>query len=90
MSFGNEVLVAKRALEWSLTCMCPHVCLQVASLREFLEAAYKGTHQELHLVFRPLYFLNASQVEFFSLLQLSIFHFFLTLRTFLLVVFKVS
>ena len=90
MSFGDEVLVAKRALEWALTCMCAHVCLQVASLREFLETTNEGTHQELHLVFRPLYFLNARQIKFLSLLQLFIFHFFLTLRTFLLVVFKVS
>lgn len=54
VAFSNEALPAKLALERTITGVGPHVCLQVARLRELLQALLEGAEQNLCLVARLL------------------------------------
>ncbi len=58
--FGNELLLALVAHEGSLSRVCPHVRLQIASLGELLQALFKRTHQYFFLIFWSFHFLNRS------------------------------
>lgn len=56
MTLGDELLVALNANEGSLSCVGPHVGLQIACFSKLFETLFKWTNQYLFLVFWPLNF----------------------------------
>lgn len=58
MTLRDEVLGTLRALEGPFASVGPHVGLEVACFRELLQAFFKGTQQNLLLVFGALHFLD--------------------------------
>ena len=68
MTFSDEKLVTQSTFEWTFTGMCAHMCLEVASLREFLEASDEGTHEKFHFILWSFYFLNARKIHVLNFL----------------------
>lgn len=60
MPLCDELLVALTTDEGSLACVGPHVSLQVAGLRELLQALFERTKQNFLLVLGPLNLFNRS------------------------------
>jgi len=64
MAFGDELLVALNADEWSFTSVSSHVCLQISSLSKLFQTLFKGANQYLFFIFRPLDFFKLFYNQF--------------------------
>jgi hypothetical protein len=58
MPFRNESLLTKLTLEGPITRVSPHVGLQIARLRELLQAVLEWTQEQFYLVFWSFYALD--------------------------------
>jgi hypothetical protein len=68
MPLGNELLIANATHKWSFPCMCPHVSLQVTSLRKLLKAFFKRANQDLLFFLGPFDLFYLTYMDVISIL----------------------
>lgn len=61
MTLSDKFVSTLFAIEGSLSCVSPHVSLEVASLLEFFEAAFKRTDEKFYFVLGSLHSLDVYQ-----------------------------